>query len=157
MKLIIIMSFVFFICGCSKTSQQVPIANLMPPPFDFVIVDSLKNAPLIKDQTQSVKLWYLINGQIDYIEDIKIKPTMNSLEYRYYATTVLAPLKSSDNVAKTFFLQVDDDKIDTIYLDVVRFSQPVDREYNKYNQVKFDGQLISLDLNHQPALWVFKK
>ena len=157
MKLIIIMSFVFFICGCSKTSQQVPNANLMPPPFDFVIVDSLKNAPLIKDQTQSVKLWYLINGQIDYIEDIKIKPTMNSLEYRYYATTVLAPLKSSDNVAKTFFLQVDDDKIDTIYLDVVRFSQPVDREYNKYNQVKFDGQLISLDLNHQPALWVFKK
>jgi hypothetical protein len=156
MRFIIIMGLLSFIFGCSKTSRQVPNANLLPPPFDFVIVDSLDD-PLIINQTQSVKLWYLINGQINYIDDIKIKPVINSRKYAYYATTVLAPLKSSDNIAKTFLLQVDNDKIDTIYLDIVRLSQPIDREYNKYDQVKFDSRLISLDLNHNPALWVFKR
>ena len=72
-------------------------------------------------------------------------------------TTVIAPLRSSDNIAKNFYLQLDSGKIDTIFLDVMRLAEPVDREYNKYNQVKFNGQVVSLDLNHQPALWVFRR
>lgn len=157
MKFFILMGFIPVIFGCSKTSRKVPDANLMPPHFDFILIDSINKNPLIINQTQSVKLWYIINGQTNYIEDLKVKPIINSGEYAYYATTVLAPLRSSDNISKTFFLQVDNNKIDTIYLDVVRLLEPVDREYNKYNKVKFDGREISLDLNHQPALWVFKR
>lgn len=151
------LGFISIILGCSKTPKQVPNANLMPPPFDFVLIDTTNNNTFIINQTQNLKLWYSVNGQLNYIEDLKIKPTLNSSEYAYYATTVFAPLRSSDNIAKTFYLQLDGGNIDTIFLDVLKLREPVDREYNKYNQVKFNGQVVSLDLNHQPALWVFKK
>lgn len=157
MKSIIFMGLFSFILGCSKTSRQVPNANLMPPPFDFVLINNANNNPFIVSQSQDIKLWYTVNGQSSNIDDVKIKPIISSGKYAYYATCVFAPLRSSDNIAKTFFLQLDGGKIDTIYLDVVRLSQPVNGEYNEYKQVKFNGQIVALDLNHQPALFVFKR
>ena len=56
----------------------------MPPPFDFVLIDSASNTPLIINGAQNIKLWYIVNGQSNYIEDLKIKPTINSNEYAYY-------------------------------------------------------------------------
>lgn len=54
-------------------------------------------------------------------------------------------MRSSDNIAKSFYLQLDNGKIDTVFLDIVRLSEPLQREYNKYKQVKFNEQTISLD------------
>ncbi|WP_157853868.1 hypothetical protein [Thermoflavifilum aggregans] len=157
MKLFVFMGFISILFGCSKTQRQVPNANLMPAPFDFVLLDSVNNSPLIVSQTQSIKLWYILNGQVNYIEDLRIKPSINSAQYSYYATTVFAPLNSSENVSKTFYCQIDNGKIDTIFLDVKRLAEPVNREYNVYNRVEFNGKIVSLDLNNQPAFWVLKR
>src|SRR5215213_7104127 len=102
MKSIYFMGLLSFILSCSKTSRQVPNANLMPPPFDFALIDNA-NSPLIVNQSQTIKLWYTVNRQSTYIDDLKIKPIISSPKYAYYATSVFAPLRSSDNIAKTFF------------------------------------------------------
>lgn len=155
MKSIIFMGFLFLTCS-KTTSKHPPNASLMPPPFDFVLADNSGNA-LITDPAQNIQLWYELNGQKDYISDLKIKPINSSSKYSYYATSVFAPLKSSDNISKYFYLQIDRGKIDTIYLDVVRLSQPVEREYNEYKEVRFNGKTITLDKNHQPGLFILKR
>ena len=157
MKCIVFLSFSLFLFGCSKKSREVPNANLLPPAFDFVILDSVDDSSLVTSQTQNIKLWYVLDGETRFVEDVKIQPTIHSMRYPFYITTVLAPLKSSENVAKAFYIQIDDHKTDTILLDVVRLSQPVEREYNRYKQIKLNGKVGSLELDHEPALWVLQR
>lgn len=154
------MRLIFFVglllLGCSKKPKHPPNATVMPPPFDFVLADNSDNA-LIINETQNIQLWYELNGQKNYLSDLKIKPIIGSIKYSYYATSVFTPLKSSDNISKYFYLQIDNTKIDTVYLDVVRLSQPVEREYNQYKEVRFNGKIITLDKNHQPGLFFLKR
>lgn len=44
MKSTIFMGLLLFFLGCSKPPKDVPNANLMPPPFDFVLIDNSGNA-----------------------------------------------------------------------------------------------------------------
>ena len=74
-----------------------------------------------------IALWYQVGGQKTSITDVKIKQMLNSSAYQFYVTTMFAPLRSSDNITKEFYFQINNGKVDTIFLDVKRLSQPIER------------------------------
>lgn len=154
MKKIIFLAVIACSLSCKKNTHPVPNANVMPPSFDFTLMTA-GGDPRLKE-SDKLKLSYVSNGKIQFIEDLKIKQVLKSDKPMYYATTVFAPLRSSENIAKIFYLQVNDEKIDTLLLDVVRFSGPIEGEYNRYDAVKCNGQEIVLDRGYEPALWIFK-
>ncbi len=153
--LIIFLAIIAFSLSCKKNTHPVPNANVMPPSFDFTLMTA-DGDPLL-NESDKLKLSYVSNGEIQFVEDLKIKQFLQAGKTVYYATTVFAPLRSSENISKTFYLQVNEEKIDTILLDVVKFSGPIEGEYNRYDAVKFNGQEIVLDRGYEPALWIFKR
>lgn len=154
-KLIILMGLLSFDLGCKKKGFEIPNANLMPPPLDFVVIKN--NVSLISSMNDQIALWYQVSGQKTSVTDVKIKQMLNSSVYQFYVTTTTAPLRSSDKITKEFYFQINNGKVDTIFLDVKRLSEPVEREYNIYKRVKFNNRIILLDKNHKPALWIFNQ
>lgn len=144
-----------FNAGCKKKVIGVPNADLMPAPLDFVVIKN--HVSLINSMNSQIALWYQENEKKISISDVTIKQMTHSSVYEFYVTTTFAPLRSSDNIAKEFYFQINNGKVDTIFLDVKRLSEPIDREYNIYEKVKFNNEVILLDKNHKPALWVFKQ
>ena len=156
MKSFILLFIIGSILSCNKTPDQPENGNLLPPPFDIVLLDKESN-PIIISANQDVKLFYFEDGEKLFIKDFEIKEPISSPIYQYYVTTVFAPLYSGTQNIKTFYLQIDNKKIDTIWLDVKHFKKPIDREYNIYQQVKFNGKLVDAQGPHLPALWILKQ
>jgi hypothetical protein len=140
----------------TKTTGLAPNTDTMPAPFDFVLEDA-SGKPLIASSEQEIEMWYTSDGQKHTIEDLKIRPMLKSSGYGFYASTMFAPLRSSDGMAKTFSLRLDGGKKGTLFLDVARLRKPHEGEWHQYREVRFNGKAVALDRSHRPALFVLRQ
>lgn len=135
------------------TKNETLDDHFVPAPFNFVLTDKF-GEPLIKNHDQKIWLGYEINGDQKLLNDVKIKPIINSGKYKYYASTLSAAVLSVEGKNKQFYLQLDQERTSTVYLDVIKTADP---KGTKYKEVKFNGQLVELDFNHKPELYILKK
>ncbi len=151
MKTILFLGLLLVNLACTK--NETLDDHFVPAPFNFVLTDKF-GEPLIKNQDQKIWLGYVINGDHKLINDVKIKPIISSEKYKYYASTLSAPLLSVKKNIKQFYLQLDQDRTSPIYLDVIKTA---DRKGTKYKEVKFNGQVLEPDFNHNLELYILKK
>jgi len=159
LSIVIISIISMFLLRCGPT--PIPNRSIMPEEFKFVIAD--KGIPLITSQEFKLEVYYfkgiekkVLGGECTECKMIRPFDTTNP-DYKYYYSTLEAPLASGRDSIKDFYIKIGND-VDTVFLDVqpLPLNDPSGGSYY-YKQVKFNGREVKINESVFPWTYIFKK
>lgn len=143
-----------------KDGPSVPNGNINPPNFQFIVLGT-DGKPIFGKTTPVTLIYYFHNGEklaVDPRENY-INRFQDSSRYKYYYNSLGMSLVSKNNGNRYFYLDYAG-KVDTIYLDVQTITTPAaDPRRGSYfiNEVKFNGQVMTIDQSFMPWVYIFKR
>lgn len=148
--LLLITSFL----GCKK--QQSMGGQIIPAPFYFQLFNAVDNSPVELTENR-VKIWYDKSaGNEVFIPNIKSIKMKSGI----FETGIMSQEISSVSVFKNvnvFYVQVNYNKIDTLYLHVEDLGDKVKNVYRfPITEVKFNGKVVARNEQDLPSLWLLK-
>lgn len=152
-NLILVLIVLISTLGCKKESKES--TQLTPTPLYFQLFQSEGNSS-IPLSTDNLKIWYLnSNNDKIYIHSQSFK--MKSGDFENAVMSADIPFLSAFKKINTFFIQIDNQKIDTFYYELDDLGDhDKDTESFPVKSVKFNGKPIQVDLKYTPGLWILK-